>query len=202
MKLIKKIGFSRTTYLEAVTIFYDSSDSSVLNIVPLGFKLRENYIVSKIFRNSRTFNIIVNNLTKQGCICVTQDPRLFYLSIFEKNKAVELFTTKRKNLCDAEIEFSIEYTENYRNNLIVYFKPTKITIYRKIPRGFTRASASIIEALIWLTKIPYARKEKKIKLIKHIEYSLESVARSSKSSVYKSITQKIHTKILELINTK
>ncbi|MEM1678245.1 MAG: DUF447 family protein [Ignisphaera sp.] len=198
VRLLKRIGFSSTTYLEAVALLY-GDDGSIVNVVPLGFKLRDGYIVSKVYRGGRTYEAIVGNLVRSGCICITQDARLFYLSIFEKDRAIKLFTN-REDVCDAIIEFAIESTDSERNSILMYAKPLAVKILRRIPRGFTRASASIIEALVWLTKIPYTSKKKRAELVKHIELCLESIHRSSRSKIYKSIARKIHIKMQKYIN--
>ncbi|MCS7111510.1 MAG: DUF447 family protein [Ignisphaera sp.] len=200
LRLVRRIGFSKTTYLEAIAVFTDGA-GAVLNTVPLGFKLRDGYIVSRVFRGGRTFSIVVSGLARQGYICVTQNPKLFYLSLYEKDRAIQLLNTRRRGLCDARVEFSIEFTENHSSSVVIYLKPTAVAISRRIPRGFTRASASIIEALVWLTKIPYARGGRRKRIIEHVEHSLESVSRSSRSSVYRSIARKIREKMLELTKT-
>lgn len=199
MRLLKRIGFSSTTYLEAIALLY-SYDDNIVNVVPLGFKLKNGYIVSKIYKGSRTYEAIIGNLVRSGCICITQNARLFYLSIFEKNRAIKLFTN-REDVCDAIIEFAIESTDSEKRGILIYAKPSAIKILRRIPRGFTRASASIIEALVWLTKIPYTPNEKRMELVKHIELCIESIYRSSRSKVYRSIARKIHRKMKEYINT-
>lgn len=198
MRLLKRIGFSSTTYLEAIALLY-GHDGGMVNVVPLGFKLKDGYIVSKIYRGGRTYEAIVGNLVRGGCICITQDARLFYLSIFEKDRAVKLFTN-REDVCDATIEFTIESTNSERSGVLMYAKPSAVKILRRIPRGFTRASASIIEALVWLTKIPYTSKEKRAELIKHVELCLESIYRSSRSKVYRSIARKIYTKMQKYVD--
>ncbi|MEM4041164.1 MAG: DUF447 family protein, partial [Ignisphaera sp.] len=190
--VLKRIGFSSSTYLEAITILY-KDNGDIANIVPLGYRLRDSNIVTKVYRGSRTYQILISNKSKRGCICVTQDAELFYLSIFDKEKAIDLFLNKQKKVCDAVIEFSIEGIENRKDSIVIYVKPLTVKILRKTPRGFTRASALIIEALIWLTKLPYTPETEREKLVKRIEFCLESINRSSRNKKYRLIAREIYT---------
>lgn len=200
IKKLKKIGFSSNTYIEAISILQDK-EKKKLNIVPLGFKLKKQYIVARIFRNSRTFNLILDNATRNGFICVTSDAKLFYYSIFEKNKAMNMITSKR--ICDAVIDFIIEFIDFSKNSnkyITIYLKPLSIEINRRTPRGFTRASALIIEALIWLTKIPYVSKNLRIYYAEYINLCIEGVYRSTTSSLYRSIARNIRNILTQILS--
>uniref|UniRef100_A0A7J3QER4 DUF447 family protein n=1 Tax=Ignisphaera aggregans TaxID=334771 RepID=A0A7J3QER4_9CREN len=74
-------------------------------------------------------------------------------------------------------------------------------ILKRYPKGFNRASAAIIEALIYYTKMPFVNEDEKKRALLKIEMCRETVYRSSENPMYRKIIDEIIKKI-PLINTK
>ncbi|MEM1646580.1 MAG: DUF447 family protein [Ignisphaera sp.] len=184
-KKIRKMGFSGSTYLEVIAILYRGTE--IVNIVPLGFILKKGKLVARIFRGSRTYKLITEGNTDRGRICIAKDATLFYLAIFKKEEALKTFN----KLCTAYIDFNIVKVELKRNYANIYGEPVGVKIVDRVPKGFTRASAAVVEALVWLSKIPYVDKRRKAIYENYVKMCVEVIRRSSRSRRYRAIAQDI-----------
>lgn len=197
VRRLRRMGFSSTAYLEAIAVLKDGR-GSVVNVVPLGFRLRGERIAVRIFRGGRTYDIVVGGLAKAGTICVTQDARLFYYSVFDKGKAIEMLSKGR--VCNALVDFEIESVETGgRGYALAILRPTEVRISRRTPQGFVRASALAIEALVWLTKIPHVSRGLRLRYAEYVRMCLEGMRRSAKSSTYRAMAKAIEERLRNLI---
>lgn len=198
VRRLRRIGFSNTAYLEAVAVLKDER-GNLVNVVPLGFRLRGEHIVVRIFRGSRTYDIFVSGIAREGLICVTQDAKLFYYSIFDKDRAVEVLSKGRA--CAALVNFEVETVDvGSRGYALATLRPTGVKILRRVPQGFVRASALAIEALVWLTKIPHVSRRLKLYYAEYVRMCLDGMRRSAKSAAYKSMAKSIEEKLRNLVN--
>lgn len=192
VRKLKRIGFSSSTYLEAVAVLQNSKGET-LNVVPLGFKLVGGFIVVRVYRGSRTYELVISRGASRGFICVTQDPRLFFYAVFDKAKALALIEKKR--CCEAVVYFGVDSVEldEQRGYAMVSLRPVDVVVSRRAPRGFTRASAMLIEALVWFTKAvqtPLDRDTKSLYL-SYVEMCVRSVYRSTSSGLYRSMARRV-----------
>jgi hypothetical protein len=201
--MLRYLGFSRDTWGETVVVFY--RDNDIVNIMPLGLKiLDENMctLYGRILRGSKFYNYIVEkNLSDtKCCICISQEPQLFYYAVFEKNKLVEIFSSDKNfgELCDAYLTSICRFDiKDYSVDVVILVK--EIIIKRRYPRVFTRASATVIEALVWLTKISYIECNNLKDTLKYIEFLRTTVYRSSQNKLYNLLIDSIYGKALELV---
>lgn len=201
--MLRYLGFSRDTWGETVVVFY--IDNDVVNIMPLGLKILDEdmcTLYGRILRGSKFYSYIVEkNLSDtECCICVSQESQLFFWAIFEKNRLVEIFSDNKnfEELCDAYLvsicRFSIK-----EDSVDVVILVKEVTVNRRYPRVFTRANAAIIEALIWLTKIPHIECSNLRNTLKYIEFLRNTVYRSSQSKLYNLLIDSIYSRALELV---
>ncbi|MCS7128318.1 MAG: DUF447 family protein [Sulfolobales archaeon] len=195
IKLLRRMGFTSNTFLETIALVLNG-EGNVVNVLPLGIKLSRGRLYARVFKGSRTYEALKKGVIRRGVICITQDAKLFYLSIFKKNEAIEAIT--EESACDAAVDFNVDSIHMGKEYIAIYLKPIAIRMLRKIPRGFSRAPALIIEALVWLTKLPYVDEIKRREYISYIRYCIEGIYRSSKSRVYRNIAKEIY----EALHTK
>lgn len=184
-KTLRKIGFSGSTYLETVVVLFRGSE--VVNIVPLGFVLKKGTLMARVFRGSKTYKLVAEGAVNRGRLCITRDAMLFYLSIFKKEEALKAFN----RLCSAYVDFDIAKVEPRKTHLVLYCRPAGVEIIDRVPKGFIRASAAIIEALVWLSKIPYTDKSRRSLYEDYVRMCISIVYRSSRSRRYRAIAQDI-----------
>ena len=204
---LKGLGFSKDTYGETVILFYNDNND-IINIMPMGFKL---YIdgnacglIGRIFKGSMIYDLIINNgLNKINCrICVTKDPRMFYYSVFYKGYIINKLKAGSLNYCDAYVNGVMVVNNMEGDSIKVIVHPTNIDFIRKSPKVFDRASAAIIEALVWYTKIPYVSCNKVRQILDREKFYLETVRRSSRKSIYRRIINDIYARARELASTR
>lgn len=188
IKVLRSMGFSSSTFLETITLMLDG-EGNVVNVLPLGIKLLRRKLYARVFKGSKTYEALKKGVIGGGTIYVTQDARLFYLSIFKKSEAVEAII--KGDACDAAVDFNVDSICMGKRYIAIYLKPIAVRIFRKTPRGFSRAPALIIEALVLLTKLPHVDETRRREYISYIRYCIEGVYRSSKSRVYRNIANEI-----------
>lgn len=184
-KTLKKMGFSSSTYLEAVVMF--SKGSEAVNVVPLGFILRKGMLIARIFRGSKTYKLVTEGMVDRGRLCITEDAILFYLAIFKKEEALKAFN----RFCRAYVDFDIVKVEFRKDHVVLYSKPVGVEIVDRVPKGFVRASAAIVEALVWLSKIPYVDKRRRNLYKNYVKMCINVIYRSSRSRRYRMIARDI-----------
>jgi len=194
---LKDLGFSSDTYGETIIAFLGSEDrDSIMSLMPMGFKLGDNCeLVGRIFRGSLIYNIILGKkLDKIPCIvCVTRSPQAFYLAVFDKKILIRRFEGGRcpRSYCDACIngELTVEGVEDDIINVSI--RPLSVKINRRMPLVFDRASAAIIEALVWYTKIPYVPCNEVYEILSRLRFYRETVSRASKRGVFLKMINRI-----------
>jgi len=204
-KLLKRLGFSVDTWGEVVVVFLEEKGNSVISVMPLGLKLLENCSLSgRLFRGSRIYDYILNTGVRElKCkICISEDPLLFYAAVYEKKKVTKVF---KKSLCprsycsvclSGSCIFSLAREEDV---ITLELHVDRVVIRRALPKVFTRASAALIEALVWLTKVPYMSCEEVEKVVEWVELLKTSVYRSSQQKVFKELADEIFSKTIELV---
>ncbi|MEM2185171.1 MAG: DUF447 family protein [Candidatus Methanomethylicia archaeon] len=202
MKILDSLEFSSDTYIETVTLFY--VNGKLMGLMPLGMKKLNSQFFARIFKSSRMYNTILNleDLSRVKCkICISSNPITFYYAIFKKEKLVKAFMGKNysRKFCDACIDATMTSYEKDQEFLKIYLKPIEIYIVRRYPKGFNRASAAIIEALVHYTKIPFVNMEEQKRLILKIEMCMETVYRSSEKPTYRAIIEEIFKRAKNLL---
>ncbi len=194
------MGFSEDTFIETVVLV--RKDSNIVNVLPLGLKYnRQGILLAKIYRGSRTHDLILKGLANRFTICLTQKPETFYYAIFRKDIIIKTFNEVKcpRKLCDACIDTEIQSIEQGEDHLEVNLRTMNIIISQGYPKGFTRASAAIIEALIYYTKLPFISEEEKRKYVERIKIMREIVYRSSKKNIYREMIDDIVDRALRYI---
>jgi len=200
---LSKLGFTEDTFTETVTFLFINDDKKY--VMALGIKRRNSYLYARIFRGSKIYSAIVDNKNlKLLCrVCISRDPLTFYYSIFRKDILLKCYNELRciKRFCDAYIDAILDDLKIKDDVAEILLKPIYIKILKRYPKGFNRASAAIIEALIYYTKMPFVNEDEKKRALLKIEMCRETVYRSSENPMYRKIIDKIIKKI-PLINTK
>lgn len=204
---LRKLGFSRDTYGETITIFYGDGNE-IINVMPMGFKLYMDTgscgLTGRVFKGSMIYDLIINkNLNEIKCsICITRDPRAFYYSIFNKMHIINAIKRGSLNYCDAYVNGAMIVNEVGNTSIKVIVKLHDVDIITKNPRVFDRASAAIIEALVWYTKIPYVSCNKVRQILNREKFYLETVRRASRKSIYRHMINDIYARAKELASTR
>ncbi len=183
------LGFSEDTFGEVVAFF---SWSNSKHVMPLGLKFRNGFLYGRIFKGSKMYTILsdAKNIGNINCmVCISSNPMLFYNAVFNKGEVLKCCENVDcvKNFCDACIETVVANSIVSDEFVEVFLKPIKIGIYRRIPRVFTRASAAIIEALVWYTKMVFADESRRREYLNRILMLRDVVYRSSLNKVYREI---------------
>ena len=200
--ILAELGFSSDTWGEVVVVFY--SESKVVGLMPLGLKLTENCtLTGRLYSGSRLYNHITSTkITELKCkVCVTQDPLLFYTAVFEKSRGAEIFAREEcpREHCDMCITGLCRF--HSRGEIIdLKIEVEEYVLCRDMPRVFTRATAAIIEALVWLTKLPHAECKDLSVVLERVEFLVRVVEKSSQRKLYKELAEFIHSRALELVS--
>jgi len=190
---LSKLGFTEDTFTETVTFFLINDDKKY--VMALGIKRRNSYLYARIFRGSKIYSVIVDNKNlKLLCrVCISRDPLAFYYSIFRKNILLKCYNELRciKRFCDAYIDAILDNLKIKDEAIEIFLKPIDIKILKRYPKGFNRASAAIIEALIYYTKMPFVNEDEKKRALLKIDMCRETVYRSSENPIYRKIIDEI-----------
>jgi len=194
---LKDLGFSSDTYGETIIAFLGGEDGdSIMSLMPMGFKLNDNCeLVGRIFKGSFIYNVILEKkISKIPCIvCITRSPQTFYSAIFNKKILIRRFKGGRcpRSYCDACVDGELTM-EGVGDDIInVSIRPLSIKINRRVPLVFDRASAAIIEALVWYTKIPYVPCNEVYEILSRLRFYRETVSRASKRGVFLKMINRI-----------
>jgi hypothetical protein len=194
---LKDFGFSSDTYGETIIAFLSGEGGdSIISLMPMGFKLSDNCeLVGRIFKGSFIYNVILEKkISKMPCIvCITRSPQTFYLTIFNKKILIRRFKGGRcpRSYCDACVDGELT-VEGVGDDIInVSIRPLSIKINRRVPLVFDRASAAIIEALVWYTKIPYVPCNEVYEILSRLRFYRETVSRASKRGVFLKMINRI-----------
>mgnify|MGYP001770797109 FL=1 len=204
---LRKLGFSRDTYGETVTIFYGDYND-IINVMPMGFKLYVDEescgLTGRVFRGSMIYDLINSKgLSEVRCsICITKDPRAFYYSIFRKRYMIDALKRGVPNYCDAFINGTMVVSGTDDDSIRVIVRLQSVDLITRNPRVFDRASAAIIEALVWYTKIPYVSCNKVRQILDREKFYLETVRRSSRKGIYRRMINDIYARARELASTR
>jgi len=198
-KILKKLGFAEDTYLETVTLFGGSTMQNFMWVTPLGVKLRESeeMLYARLFRGSRAFELVSSGVVVGGVICVTEQPEVFFWALFDKQKLINRFKSSHcpRSICDACVEFTIAGTSAAPEYVQVLMKPVGIRFARRIPRGLTRMRGAIVEALVWLTKMPHISGDERAMVLKGLDLLREAVYRSTENEFYREIIDDVISRI-------
>ncbi|MDK6029204.1 DUF447 family protein [Ignisphaera sp. 4213-co] len=184
-----ELGFSENTYAETVALFLWNSNKHVM---ALGLRFRNGFLYSRVFKGSKMYEVLRSSEKAENiqCIvCISSNPVLFYNAVLNKSEVLKCFENLEcfKSFCDASIETVVANSIVSDEFVEVFLKPIKIGIYRRIPRVFTRASAAIIEALVWYTKMVFADESRRREYLNRILMLRDVVYRSSLNKVYREI---------------
>ncbi len=198
-RLLLNIGLNKDIFIESVVVVKNNDE--IINVLPLGLKYDRGFLIANVYRGSRTYELLSNGLANKFTICITQKPETFFYAIFRKDIAIKLFTESKcsRKLCDVCIDAEIRDIEQEDQFIRVVLHPVQAIVVHGYPKGFTRASAAIIEALIYFTKMSFATEEEKRKYFERIKLMKEIVYRSSERGIYRELIDDIVDKALRYI---
>ncbi len=202
--ILENLGFSRSTYSEVILTV---KLGKIVNSAPMGALLNDQgEICLRIYRNQRTHRMIVNGA--EDCVLnITDNPVLFYNTIFEKEK-ISYISAKRVSSprilnCKAYVECLINDIEIHEDFVKAFLKPLLIdTAKEKNIKTYNRAGPAIIEALICYSKLLHFKnidRERAKILKKRIEIFKEIVYHSTTDSTLRKIASKILAKSEETL---
>jgi len=202
--ILENLGFSRSTYSEVILTV---KLGKIVNSAPMGALLNDQgEICLRIYRNQRTYRMIVNG-AKDCVLNITDNPVLFYNTIFEKEK-ISYISAKRVSSprildCKAYVECLINDIKIHENFVKAFLKPLLIdTAKEKNIKTYNRAGPAIIEALICYSKLLHFKnidRERAEILKKRIEIFKEIVYHSTTDSTLRKIASKILAKSEETL---
>ncbi|RJS90841.1 DUF447 family protein [Candidatus Bathyarchaeota archaeon] len=202
--ILENLGFSRSTYSEVILTV---KLGKIVNSAPMGALLNDQgEICLRIYRNQRTYRMIVNG-AKDCVLNITDNPVLFYNTIFEKEK-ISYISAKRVSSprilnCKAYVECLINDIEIHEDFVKAFLKPLLIdTAKEKNIKTYNRAGPAIIEALICYSKLLHFKnidRERAKILKKRIEIFKEIVYHSTTDSTLRKIASKILAKSEETL---
>lgn len=201
---LRRLGFSKGSVSEVLLSLSTGHD---FNIAPVGVRLsKSGDLAVKLYPGSRTYELVRRG-ARDYVINVTSDPVLFYYAVLSKNslrlKPSRYVSAPKVAGCDAYVECVLSTIRHGREYLRLYLRPLHIEYRKTCPRPFCRAEPAIIEALIYLTKIPYLRRTGKLGeaqvLLTKIRYCVEVVEHSTRSRRLRYISRRILEKAENLM---
>lgn len=204
---LSEFGFEKNCIAETIISTY--TDDREPTAAPMGVITEDlRTIILKIYRKSQTYKNLI--FYKCGVINITQDPELFYRTLFKETNPngiiprnwfihAENVDSPRLRNIDVCLEFRITNVEELEDKALFTCRIEKINLV-KVPfiRVYSRVYPAVIESLIHTSKLEYylskdfKKAEELIRLIKH--YS-ELVNRIAPNSSYSEIMKYVHTKI-------
>lgn len=191
MLKLNKIGFSSKTYSE---IILSISYRNEINAAPMGVLLHNDKLKLKIYPHTRTYRLILDGA--DDCVLnITSNPKLFYYSIFMKDKIKYVRSRKTRSPrvrgCDGYIECKMSSVIRQREHLDISLKPILIDVKPRNVATFNRAGPAIIEALVHYTKIPFLNnKEIRYKIL-YIKFLRDTVYKSTRDAELRKIISDI-----------
>ncbi|NLE06638.1 MAG: DUF447 family protein, partial [Crenarchaeota archaeon] len=180
------------------------------NAAPMGVSIiDEQHLTIKPFNSSTTLTNLKSSLS--ATVNLTSNIELFYKTAFKKENQDEIpkewfedaktINTPQLQLADAVIGVSVEKISQLDSERsIVLCKVEFIEAKAKLPKGYCRAFAATIEAIIHATRIKafsdQENKQENInKLVELINNCKEIINRTAPNSKYSKILEDIETKI-------
>ena len=159
MVILEILGFNKDTYSEVIVT---TSCNGKVNAAPIGVRMfNDRTLYFKIYRPSTTYEYIA--CSRECVLNITSNPRLFYTSIFDKEKLKfkRSFRVSPPRIIGANgyVECKVSSVEDFEEYSIVYCNPVHVEYESQPPKAFNRAEPAIIEALIHYSRIiPFVRK--------------------------------------------
>jgi len=203
---LKRLGFSRSTISE---VLLSLSLGSEVNVAPMGARLgRGPELVVKVFTGCRTYEMVRHG-ARDYVINVTSDPTLFYYAVLGKGslRLVPSRTVSAPRVvgCVAYVEAVRKSVEYRRGYLVLSLAPTYVEVSKQYPKAFNRATPAIIEALVYLTKIPYlvgrGRLGEARELLRNIRTCAEVVTRVTSNRRLRAVAYDIVRKAEEFLGS-
>ncbi len=196
-KTLYRLGFRTNTYNE--TILTLSSRDKVLNSLPVGIIYTKKKFKIKIYSGTQTYLLLKKYGEISPCICVSNNPVIYYYSVFEKNKLEYCIIDDYYCIsgCEAYVLSSLERVIDMNQYLYIYLEPRKIIVRDKYPKTIHRSRYAVIEALIYYTKTPFIEHRELDKIYQYMEHCRYIVNRSSQNSIYNKLFEKIYDSFIE-----
>jgi len=202
---LRRLGFRANTFGEVIVVFFHTHSSSIFT-VPLGLKLIAEGLKARVYPGTRTRKVLELESFDRCCICITTDPLLFYRATLYRERL--RYKTIRANdgeylclrQCDAYILCRIVKRYTSRRFLYLVLKPIKLVYSRHRPRVVTRATLAVLEALIYLTKIPYVNAATREHYLSMMHMLMEIVKRCTTSKAIRIAMQDILQRAQKLGN--
>lgn len=191
ISLLKRIGFSKTTFSETIITINCISEYYT---TPIGFKIDKGELVARVYKNTKLFEFLIRSDCKY-CLCITSNPLLFYRSVLDRSslkyRFIEEIGAECIDKCDMYVKLDRIRVIDRGNYVFINFKPINVIVINKYPRVFRRVDYAFIEALIYYTKLPFVDREIRLNLLERIKWCREVIYRSSKYRLYRELINNI-----------
>ncbi len=192
---LRELGFSETTYSETILSIKLGRET---NAAPIGVLLGgENRLILKIYSGGKTYRMFLGGA--EDCVVnITDNPILFYQSIFEKNRVrfipARKVSSPRIGGCYAYVECEVETIVEYRDYIRVLLNSVLVEVCGGGVKTYNRAGPAIIEALVHYTKLPHYMSVdlgEAEEILRRIRVFTDIVSHSTKDSMLRSIAYRI-----------
>ena len=191
LDLLHRLGFNCETFSETIVVLGDERE---YYISPLGVKLCGDKLVARIFKNTKLHKMVASHC-RECSICVTSDPLLFYKAVLDRS-SLRVIASRRVAVpsidgCDAYVEGRVGEKKDKGLYTEISISPLDVSYEEKPPSTYNRAGPAIIEALVYITKIPYFEKSEQERFYIKILWCREIVYHSSTSELLRRIIDDI-----------
>ena len=196
MRELRRLGFRANMFGEVIVVFFHTHSSSIFT-VPLGLRLAAEGLKARIYPGTRTRKVLESESFDRCCICITTDPLLFYRATLyrERLRYKTIGSDGEEYLClrqcDAYILCRVVKRYTSRRFLYLVLKPVKLVCSRHRPRVVNRATLAVLEALIYLTKMPYVDVATREHYLNMMQMLMEIVKRCTTSKAIRIAMQDI-----------
>lgn len=195
--IARQMGFNCSSYSETIVVVGDKREYYV---APLGLKLCGRNLVARIYRDTGLHRFLKTRLGKEKIgvsVCVTNDPVLFYKTVLHRDQ-VEVEVVRETDSFTPVVKGCSGYVTGYVDRfyekslfLELYIEVDKAWYTKVIPKTIVRAEYAVIEALVYLTKIPYYDSSYQEELYRRITWCQDIVYRSTENIVLRKIINEI-----------
>lgn len=203
LDIARQMGFNCSSYSETIVVVGGKREYYV---VPLGLKLCGKNLVARVYRNTGLYRFLRTRLGREKIgvsVCVTSDPVLFYKTVLHRDQ-VEVVREPCSSIpvvkgCSGYITGYVGNFYEKELSLELYIDVDKAWYTRIVPKTIVRAEYAVIEALVYLTKMPYYDSSYQEELYRRITWCQEIVYRSSENTVLRNIIDEIVSRAEQMI---
>lgn len=177
-------------------VMVSSDADSQPHVAPIGIRLRENRLVSRVYTDTLTYsNLSANSLCTLNLV---RDGRIFYLALYEKGELVRRIERKGRfwiiGGSEGWLGLRLMGIQNDSQDAKVFeFEAIEGEVLSHHVRGYTRADSALIEMLVHSTRIsPFLKQGKTedarmlVQLLHHYYSLIKRVSPGTDYEVYAS----------------